>query len=478
MVAQRIITLEQSLAFALLSGDSNPLHVDPIAARRLQFGGCVVHGVNLTLLMLEEAIRGQSIGTDQQLAELSIQYDSALRSGEPFEIAVEGSAEGELRVSALSAGRTIQRLVARLVARAPTSIAIGMSHPENQVCEDNTFEQMVHAEGEVPLTFEPGLARILFPRISDSLPRAQIAVLLASTLIVGMRLPGLHSVYASLKLDFRVAPTWEDLRYRVAKADRRFNLITIDLEGGGAVGAISALVRPQPARQADYASLQGRVSRPMFAGRRVFVVGGSRGIGEATAKIAAAAGGNVTITYAAGHTDAARIQSEILAGGGKCTIAALDVLAALPQQLAPAFASGAPDDIFYFASPTIDVSRHPAWRPQLFQRFVDYYVTAFSNLIDHVISLRAQGSQGLRVFYPSTVFLDTPPAGSLEYCAAKAAGEVLCRGWATGRQGIEVVYPRIPRLLTDQTAALRSGALQLPAEYMLSILADWRSGSE
>jgi NAD(P)-dependent dehydrogenase (short-subunit alcohol dehydrogenase family) len=195
-------------------------------------------------------------------------------------------------------------------------------------------------------------------------------------------------------------------------------------------------------------------------------------------KIAAAAGGNVTITYAAGYTDALRIQSEIRAGGGKCAVAALDVLAPLSRQLVQAFSSDAPDDIFYFASPIIDVSKHPVWRPQLFQRFVDYYVTGFSKLIDQLVSLRVNGSRGLRVFYPSTVFLDTPPAGSLEYCAAKAAGEVICRGWATRRQGIEVVYPRIPRLLTDQTASRRSGALQLPADYMLSILAGWRSCGE
>jgi len=38
------ITQQQSQEFAELSGDYNPLHVDPLYARRLQFGNTVIHG--------------------------------------------------------------------------------------------------------------------------------------------------------------------------------------------------------------------------------------------------------------------------------------------------------------------------------------------------------------------------------------------------------------------------------------------------
>ncbi len=43
------IPFEDSLAFAELSGDHNPLHVDPIAAPRTQFVGTVVHGIHAVL---------------------------------------------------------------------------------------------------------------------------------------------------------------------------------------------------------------------------------------------------------------------------------------------------------------------------------------------------------------------------------------------------------------------------------------------
>ena len=38
----RSFSIEDQRAFAKLSGDSNPLHIDPVAARRLMFGQVAV----------------------------------------------------------------------------------------------------------------------------------------------------------------------------------------------------------------------------------------------------------------------------------------------------------------------------------------------------------------------------------------------------------------------------------------------------
>ena len=46
LVASRTFTLEDQNTFAKFSGDFNPIHVDPIFARRTISGQCVVHGIH------------------------------------------------------------------------------------------------------------------------------------------------------------------------------------------------------------------------------------------------------------------------------------------------------------------------------------------------------------------------------------------------------------------------------------------------
>ena len=50
-----VFDLERCVAFGNVSRDSNPLHVDPIYARRSIAGGCAVHGVLVLLTALEAA---------------------------------------------------------------------------------------------------------------------------------------------------------------------------------------------------------------------------------------------------------------------------------------------------------------------------------------------------------------------------------------------------------------------------------------
>ena len=46
-------TAERQTEFAALSGDWNPLHVDPVFSRRTQGGAPVVHGMNILVLCLD-----------------------------------------------------------------------------------------------------------------------------------------------------------------------------------------------------------------------------------------------------------------------------------------------------------------------------------------------------------------------------------------------------------------------------------------
>ena len=76
----------------------------------------------------------------------------------------------------------------------------------------------------------------------------------------------------------------------------------------------------------------------------------------------------------------------------------------------------------------------------------------------------------VRVFLPSTVFIDERPRGMTEYAMAKAAGEILCADLSRAHRRLVITAPRLPRILTDQTATVPPVPTADPVEVMLPLL--------
>ena len=53
MLASKIFGTADQLEFASLTGDYNPMHLDPVAARRTSAGAPVVHGIHTLLWLLD-----------------------------------------------------------------------------------------------------------------------------------------------------------------------------------------------------------------------------------------------------------------------------------------------------------------------------------------------------------------------------------------------------------------------------------------
>ena len=51
---KRYFNLDDQIAFAEISGDYNPIHLDDLIARRSIFGETIVHGMHLILWVLNE----------------------------------------------------------------------------------------------------------------------------------------------------------------------------------------------------------------------------------------------------------------------------------------------------------------------------------------------------------------------------------------------------------------------------------------
>ena len=461
----RSFLLTDQMAFAGLSGDSNPLHIDPVAARRLVFGRPVVHGIHLLLWALETVLdRGG------RLAALKVSFKAPVGVGEAVTSAVMVSDESGMRIALEVDGRQTTVIEVTFAPAGPNVLVPDRAPPVGS-CRVLTAAELPTAAGTLDLMVESAALHARFPRLVDLLPSDQLAFLLATTRLVGMECPGLHSLYSSLALKF-AEPALEAeprLAWRVRRFDPRTSYVDVALDGVGASGHLTAFLRPAPRSQPGFAELKSRVAGDAFAGRRALVIGGSRGLGEVSAKLLAAGGADVRLTCFRGVHEAEAVAADITAGGGRAEVRVFDVLGKaedLTRTLGPDWA---PTHLYYFATPPIFVAARKRFSSELFAGFCGYYVTGFVNLVK---ALEVSAGRPLRVFYPSSVAVDDPPADMGEYAAAKAAGEMAARFLAAADPNLAIRIERLPRLPTDQTASLLAVDAADPVSLLLDILAE------
>ncbi len=474
VLGERVFSLEDQLVFARFSGDWNPIHIDPLYARRCLTGQAVVHGIHMLLWALE-CWAGQG-GKGAGLTRLRVQFIRPAFLGERLVCRSIEAAGPEMVVEvAGSAGQAVViefAIGSGSTFRSGIPVAAAVSAPTPALAL--RLEDLAARTGAWEIEAEEGLAERLFPASvglwGDTLP-----VMLAHTSrLVGMECPGLHSLFSELELsagDAGGSTSLGPFNYQVTHVDRRFGLVSIKVAGAGFAGTVRAFLRPPPARQADMASIKSVVAGNAFSNQRALVVGGSRGLGELTAKLLAAGGADVCLTYHQGRAEAADVVAEITSHGCKACAVALDVR--VPFDAGWRSPQGwQPTHLYYFATPFIFSGQRSGFSTELLASLCAYYVSGFAQLVG---PLAAAGLSA--AFYPSTVALDELPIDMAEYCAAKAAGETLCQLLVRRHRGLCIDYPRLPRVATDQTASLLPVGNQDPLPVMRDLLLTFAAGA-
>ena len=450
-----VFNLSDQKDFSKFSGDYNPMHVDPISARRFLFSEPVVHGINVVLNALESWSSFNKCRFN--LSNINGEFNHpVLLNKEVFIDFKKNKNTHHLQI--ISQNKVCSSIYFKLNnSDIQETVLILDKFPKKIKPKKNNLESIRGSEGEVSLDLKIEYLRLSFPSLHKYSSFNQIACLLSSTRIVGMYCPGMNSIYSSFNFSFN-----EKSSKTTFKLDKinRFGFASVAVNGLYN-GKIDAILRPDHVNQLKYIDVKKLVGKNEFKNQSALIIGGSRGIGEVTAKILAAGGAEVLITYNKGKEDAKNICNQINSNEGKISMMCYDI------NNPTIIENFEPTDIYYFATPNIFEGNNGNFSSDLYNQFSKFYLSSFFNLVNYWKEKKV-----LNFFYPSTIAIDEMPNDMLEYSLTKHSAERMCE-FLENNNNIKIFKPRLPRLATDQTVSFLPIKNYDTLEYMLKTLKEY-----
>jgi acyl dehydratase len=458
--------------FAELSGDVNPLHIDPIYARREIFGDVVVHGMHATLYALESFLSKweKKLPPCMFLDHVSGKFLDPIYLKKKVEIDQTSHKKQQASWRIWQGNQICQEIEMQWHSTPDQTQSPTHSVPSSlsAIPENLSFDELAEHKGNLELYIDQTQAESHFPQIAKRISQDQLKNLLALTRLVGMHCPGFHSVFLGFDVTFNTHTPTSHLYYTVTRADKRFSSIQMTVENETISGKVYSRYRPKPVEQPKLRDLQFIVADNEFMSQKALIVGGSRGLGETTAKLIAAGEGQVIITYHQGAQDAERIAAELTEQAKHCAIWQHTIGSSDSQGIDLSTLGTPPTHLYFFASPKIIPQRGNSYATHLFAHFTHFYVDALFDLYQNYRHNWPEAK--LHIFFPSTIYLNNPQKGLTEYCAAKAAGETLCGHLGKTDPNLTITIERLPQIATDQTMSFMNKQVENPQVILLPIL--------
>lgn len=124
----RLVTDREIQLFAAVSGDHNPVHLDPEFAAGTQFGECIAHGM-LTGAFISAAIAMELPGPGSIYLGQSIEFRAPVKLGDTVTINLEVTGKHE-RKPWVTIGCTVTNQDGKTVARGEASV-MAPTEPQN-----------------------------------------------------------------------------------------------------------------------------------------------------------------------------------------------------------------------------------------------------------------------------------------------------------------------------------------------------------
>lgn len=444
--------LDQEL-FAQFSGDYNPVHVNPLEARRTIAGQCIVHGINSLLWAMDTLVHNKKI--------TAVAFEAKFLNSVFLEENVDCFWSVESKKLSLVSGTSLLCTI-----RITEGSVLKVEEFNIPIEKPTQSPALIHFSEASQLQKQPlifhgdiNMAKQLYPAFCERYGVERACEIAMVSEIVGMQVPGLYSLFLAFSAEFRQG-NGEHV-FSIAKHDSRFETLSLDINSATFKGVAKVVFRPTIKSPLSMEQLSAFVKKDEFKNIKALIVGGSRGLGEVVAKLIACGGGHPVITYHSGATDARHVCETIHAYGASCDTIQYTVGA----DSGHIYGSTRINQLYYFATPKIFGKRSLEYDNQLLSMFTSVYVDGFGKICRQLL----QQIRFLSVMYPSSVAIDNPLPGLAEYIDAKLKGEEYCKVLSR-QENTYVVWPRLPRIETDQTLSLIKVPAADPVEVLLPII--------
>ena len=453
-----VVNEQRQLDFAKLSNDFNPIHVDSLYAWRSMFGKQLVHGIHQVLICLEDLAK--NVNEKIFISKISAKFEYPAGVNETICIDnINFSQTYSEYVIKNERGLTLTTLKINYKKTSFDDIKFKPINYATSPLEPTDFAKENLVEY---LYYDKKFLKELFKELDSYVSPVNLAVLLASTRIVGMKYPGLNSIYNAFDFEFNeVAKSDDSIHYSVSDKHIALNMLNIKLDDTFVSGQIKAFIRPVAPKHKTLKELEGLLPIDSFKGQRALIIGGTRGIGLHCLRLLASAGASTLFTYFKNSNDADKIVKEFANESINTNYIKLDVSNLTKESLETIKAFN-PTQIYYFATPKI-LNNNSSLDAALLQEFINYYVIGLDKIL---VSLKSELKPA--VFVPSTVYLDEKPTNLSEYIIAKSASEMFLK--LLEKKGYKVYNPRFPKVSTEQTMSLFKQKTVDPEEVLLDEL--------
>jgi hypothetical protein len=453
LLQSRVFTLKDQVDFSEFSGDKNPIHINPLEARRTIAGQCIVHGINSLLWALDVLV----FSTGLTVRSCKAKFQNSIYLEESIDCFWN---EKSNKISLVSKSTVLCNIkIEPGPVKKNDSIEIPICKSRN-VPEAQSFEEcLLHHKISLSFFGNPEMSKQLFPSFVAEYGNSTACDLALLSEIVGMQVPGLNSIFLSVQVDF--LENQESKFFKIVKSDSRYETMELAINASTISALAQVVFRPSSKGSQSIIEIGKKVTKGEFKNLNALIVGGSRGLGEIVAKLIACGGGKSVITYNSGVEEATRLKNEITTYGETCDIVQLSV--GNNNNVLDHFKGF--NQLYYFATPKIFGKRSFGFDETLLSTFIEVYIKEFERVCDTLL----KRTDHLDVFYPSSIAIEKPLASLAEYIASKIKGEEFCEE-LNKKNNITVFYPRLPRIDTDQTLSLIKAASADAVEVLLPYL--------